>query len=53
MARAIDAYSHHMPYYLSMTGTPVKNDASEAFDVLKKLHPRSSATERLPAALWT
>lgn len=39
MAAAIDSFSAHMPHYLSMTGTPVKNDASEAFDVLKKIHP--------------
>jgi superfamily II DNA or RNA helicase len=39
MARTLDGFSYHMPNYLSMTGTPVKNDASEGFDVLKKLHP--------------
>jgi hypothetical protein len=38
-AAAIDAFSAHMPNMLHMTGTPVKNDASEAFDVLKKIHP--------------
>jgi hypothetical protein len=39
MARTLDGFSYHMPSYLSMTGTPVKNDASEGFDVLKKLDP--------------
>lgn len=39
MANAIDAFSHNTPNYLSMTGTPVKNDASEAFDLLKKIDP--------------
>lgn len=39
-ANAIDSFSYHMPNYLSMTGTPVKNDASEAFDVLAKLDPQ-------------
>jgi SNF2 family DNA or RNA helicase len=40
MANAIDGMSYHMPHYLSMTGTPVKNDASEAFDFLRKLDPQ-------------
>jgi hypothetical protein len=39
LANAIDGMSYHMPHYLSMTGTPVKNDASEAFDFLRKLDP--------------
>jgi superfamily II DNA or RNA helicase len=39
MADAIDGLTHHMPTHLSMTGTPVKNDPSEAFDMLSKLDP--------------
>lgn len=40
MANAIDGFSYHMPHYVSMTGTPVKNDASESFDLLRKLDPQ-------------
>jgi hypothetical protein len=39
LANAIDGMSYHMPHYMSMTGTPIKNDASEAFDMLRKLDP--------------
>jgi len=39
MANAIDAFTFNTPYYVSMTADPVKNDASEAFDVLHKLDP--------------
>jgi hypothetical protein len=39
MSQTIEAMSHHMPTYLSMTGTPVKNDPSEAFSVLHKIAP--------------
>lgn len=39
MANTIDGMSYHMPHYLSMTGTPVKNDPSEAFDLLRTLDP--------------
>lgn len=39
MANVIDAVSGSMPYYTSATADPVKNDASEAFDVLAKMDP--------------
>lgn len=39
MANVIDAISHNMGTYVSMTADPVKNDASEAFDVLAKMDP--------------
>lgn len=39
MANVIDGVSHGLPYYVSMTADVVKNDASEAFDVLAKMDP--------------
>lgn len=39
MANVLDAVSAHMPYYVNATADPVKNDASEAFDVLAKMDP--------------
>lgn len=39
MANVIDAVAHNAPYYVSMTADPIKNDASEAFDVLAKMDP--------------
>jgi superfamily II DNA or RNA helicase len=39
MASVIDAVSRHMPTYVNMTADPVKNDTSEAFDVLQKMDP--------------
>lgn len=37
MATVVDAVSDRMPYYVSASGDPVKNDPSEAFDVLSKM----------------
>ncbi len=39
MANAIDALTFNTPYHLSMTADPIKNDASEAHDMLHKLDP--------------
>lgn len=39
MANVIDAVSGNTPYYVNSTADPVKNDASEAFDVMRKLRP--------------
>ena len=39
MATVADAVSDKVPYYVSATADPVKNDASEAFDVLAKMDP--------------
>lgn len=39
MANVIDAVAHKTPYYVSMTADPVKNDVSEAFDLLHKMDP--------------
>lgn len=39
MANTIDGMAHGMRTYVSMTADPVKNDASEAFDVLAKMDP--------------
>lgn len=40
MANVIDAVSDNMGHYVSATADPVKNDASEAFDVLAKMDRR-------------
>jgi hypothetical protein len=37
MANVVDAVADNMPYYVNMTADPVKNDATEAFDVLSKM----------------
>lgn len=39
MANVVDAISARMPTYVNMTADPVKNDPSEAFDVLRKMDP--------------
>lgn len=41
MADVVDALSHPdiTPYYVSASGDPVKNDASEVFDLLRKMDP--------------
>lgn len=39
MANVIDSVSDNMKSYVNMTADPVKNDASEAFDVLAKMDP--------------
>lgn len=39
MANVLDAVGHGMGTHVSMTADPVKNDASEAFDVLAKMDP--------------
>jgi superfamily II DNA or RNA helicase len=39
LANVVDAVSRNMPTYVNMTADPVKNDASEAFDVLRKMDP--------------
>lgn len=39
MANAIDDFTSAHEYHVSATGTPVKNDVSEAFDLLHKLRP--------------
>ncbi|MHB0822919.1 helicase-related protein [Novacetimonas hansenii] len=37
LANVVDAVADSTPYYVNMTADPVKNDASEAFDVLSKM----------------
>ena len=37
MAAVIDGATDNVPYYVSASADPVKNDASEAFDVLAKM----------------
>lgn len=37
LANVVDALSDHTPYYVYASGDPVKNDASEAADVMSKL----------------
>jgi hypothetical protein len=40
MANVFDAVSDNMGTYVTATADPVKNDASEAFDVLAKMDPK-------------
>ena len=37
MANVADAVSAHTPYFVSASGDPVKNDASELFDLMHKM----------------
>lgn len=39
MANALDDFTAGHQYHVNATGTPVKNDVSEAFDILHKLRP--------------
>ncbi|HEX7906775.1 MAG TPA: helicase-related protein [Paraburkholderia sp.] len=39
LANVVDAMSQHTPHYLLASGDPVKNDASEVFDLLRKMAP--------------
>lgn len=39
LANVVDALSEHTPYYVTASGDPVKNDASEVFDLLHKMDP--------------
>lgn len=39
LANVVDALSAHTPYYLNASGDPVKNDASEVHDLLRKMDP--------------
>jgi superfamily II DNA or RNA helicase len=39
MADVVDAVSARMGHYVNMTADPVKNDASEVFDLLRKMDP--------------
>ena len=39
LANVVDALSAHTPYYVTASGDPVKNDASEVFDLMRKMEP--------------
>lgn len=39
LANVVDSLSAHTPYYVTASGDPVKNDASEVFDLLHKMDP--------------
>mgnify|MGYP000853802246 CR=1 FL=1 len=39
LARVIDATTDRAEYMMTMTATPVKNDTSEAYDLLRKVRP--------------
>lgn len=39
LAKIIDAHGHNSRFYVGATGSPVKNDSSEAFDWLHKIDP--------------
>lgn len=51
LAKIIDAHGHNAAYYVGATGSPVKNDPSEAFDWLHKIdparYPKSAQSEFL------
>ena len=40
MANVVDALSPHTPYYMTASGDPIKNDASEIHDLLSKMDPQ-------------
>lgn len=39
LANVVDALSAHTPYYVTASGDPVKNDASEVYDLMRKMDP--------------
>ena len=39
LANVVDAMSANTPYYLAASGDPVKNDASEIYDLMRKMDP--------------
>lgn len=39
LANVVDAASANVPYYLAASGDPVKNDASEVYDLMAKMDP--------------
>ncbi len=39
LANVVDALSPHTPHYLLASGDPVKNDASEIYDLMRKMDP--------------
>lgn len=39
LANVVDSLSAHTPYYVTASGDPVKNDASEVFDLMHKMDP--------------
>lgn len=43
MAQVIDGVADGMGHYVNMTADPVKNDASEVFDTLRKMDPKRYA----------
>lgn len=45
MANVVDALAHQTPYYLHSTADPIKNDLSEAFDLLRKMDPTRYADQ--------
>lgn len=43
LANVVDALSANTPYYMAASGDPVKNDASEVHDLLRKMDPERYA----------
>lgn len=39
LANVVDSLSAHTPYYVQSSGDPIKNDASEIFDLMRKMDP--------------
>lgn len=46
LANVIDSFSAHTPYFVMATGDPVKNDASEIHDLMKKMDPERYADRK-------
>ena len=46
LAKIIDAHGHNASHYIGATGSPVKNDSSEAFDWLHKIDPARYPREK-------
>lgn len=45
LARVMDGISDNAKHYVPLTGTPVKNDPSEAYDWLQKIDPENHTDE--------
>jgi hypothetical protein len=45
LARVMDGISDNAKHYVPLTGTPVKNDPSEAYDWLQKIDPQNHTDE--------
>ncbi len=49
LAKIIDALGHSSEYYIGATGSPIKNDSSEAIDWLAKIDPQRYGSPKAKA----